>query len=249
MQNTFSTDSTPVSSHTRQSIAAAAARAAENVDMVILMKHAANIAMEEHAKLPGPVLRLPPPTAEEMRATIPEHGIMLAELFERLHLAQVIKDPSNFHVFKDAFQSVAVQDPVTQLIFPLPVGTTKNISRWKKGTKAFEIVNRSKREIALAADRAAQNPDDHIFFMGSALSAAREARRNKKTKSASPPTLKQVRAAIPDDGILVTDLVRLFYPRIKRSGVRNREAVYAFVAQVKAVAKQDLSTGLIFPKK
>jgi hypothetical protein len=108
----------------------------------------------------------------------------------------------------------------------------------------FDMVpdlNYSSQDIASAAARAAQNPDDGVF-MGRAWRAEREA-LYLPTKPGLPPTLQEIRAAVPSDGLSVNALIRLFWDRLE-----GRGAIDTFIKDVKTVARQDPITNLIFSK-
>jgi hypothetical protein len=108
----------------------------------------------------------------------------------------------------------------------------------------FDMVpdlNYSSQDIASAAARAAQNPDDGVF-MGRAWRAEREA-LYLPTKPGLPLTLQEIRAAVPSDGLSVNALIRLFWDRLE-----GRGAIDTFIKDVKTVARQDPITNLIFSK-
>lgn len=109
----FHSVASPVASRTRQSTAAAAIRAAHNAGRPILVAGACQIALQSRGTFAETATQ---PTAEEVRAAIPEHGIMIHELFQ-LFIARLISLDS-LKSFVATFQSVAAQDPVDQLIFP-----------------------------------------------------------------------------------------------------------------------------------
>ena len=64
-------------------------------------------------KLANPAIR---PTPDEIKATIPEEGIVTEEL-EELLIARLPTFESR-KAFNADFQAVAAQDPVDQLMFP-----------------------------------------------------------------------------------------------------------------------------------
>lgn len=109
----FHTVASPVASRTRQSTAAAAICAAHNAGQPILVAAACQIALQSRGTFAEPATQ---PTAEEVRTAIPEHGIMIHELFQ-LFIARLLSLDS-LRAFVATFQSVAAQDPVDQLIFP-----------------------------------------------------------------------------------------------------------------------------------
>lgn len=57
------------------------------------------------------------------------------------------------------------------------------------------------------------------------------------------PTLEEVKAAIPEEGIAITELVRLFKKRV----IGNKTTF--FISLVKQAGKQDPVTKMIHPKK
>jgi len=69
------------------------------------------------------------------------------------------------------------------------------------------------------------------------------------SRAASParvalPTLEEVKAAIPEEGINVGDLIKLFKKRVAGTG----NTTY-FISLVKQAGTQDKATKLIRPKK
>ena len=110
----FHTTPTPVASRTRQGTSAAAARAAENANQTIYVSGPCKLILQSRAgKLASPAIQ---PTPDEIRAAIPEHGIVIEELFE-LFIAR-LPTLASLTAFNVDFQSVAAQDPVDMLIFP-----------------------------------------------------------------------------------------------------------------------------------
>jgi hypothetical protein len=78
--NTSINNAGPVASRTRRgTIVAAAARAAQNSDQGILAAEAGRIAIKARVKLPESIIA---PTLEEIRAAMPEHGIILSDFFK-----------------------------------------------------------------------------------------------------------------------------------------------------------------------
>ena len=133
----------PVASRTRQGTAAAAARAAQNANQQILVVGACKLALQSRAgKLAEPAIQ---PTPEEIRAAIPEHGIMIHELFE-LFIAR-LPTIESLNAFNAHFQSVAAQDPVDELIFPAQESPSTLTSRLAPDASDYD------RESAAAADR------------------------------------------------------------------------------------------------
>lgn len=110
---TFHTIPTPVASRTRQATTAAAARAAHYAGQPFMVADACKIALLTRGNLTEPAIQ---PTPEEIRATIPEHGILLHELFQ-LFIAR-LPTLDSLDTFVADLQCVATQDPVDQLIFP-----------------------------------------------------------------------------------------------------------------------------------
>lgn len=238
MQNTFCTDRTPVASHTRQSIAAAAARAAQNAHNDILISAAARIANKECLPLPGPQI---PPTLVEMRAAIPDHGIMLPEFFQ-LFLFRVRGE--SHKAFLVNFKVLATQDPVTELIFakitPAQASSIQDVNGNATAPSPKPDVPLTCEATAAAAARAAQNMDNRIC-----MALAWRAITSRTPLDAVPPTPDEIRAAVPEDGITTHDLVRSFYTRL----ASDRDSFDMFISQVKAVAQQDPATNLIFLRK
>ena len=133
----------PVASRTRQGTAAAAARAAQNANKQVLVAGACKLALMSRAgKLAEPANQ---PTPEEIRAAIPEHGILIHELFELFiaHLSTI----ESLKSFNADFQSVAAQDPVDELIFPAQESPSTFTSRLAPDASNFD------RESAAASDR------------------------------------------------------------------------------------------------
>lgn len=64
------------------------------------------------------------------------------------------------------------------------------------------------------------------------------------SERAPPPTLEEVRAAIPEEGIPLGELVQLFKAR-----VCGKENTVAFIGLVKQSGKQDPASKLIMPTK
>ena len=233
--HTLNTDASPVASRTRQAITAAAARAALNADHGILVLEAARIALKSRVGLPEPITPL---TLEEVRAAIPEHGIMLPEFF-KLFISRITSVEDN-RTFLAYFRSAAVQDPVTQLVFlrpgPPKTPVVREFSVYDMGLEDTY----SSQDISHAATRAAQNSDESIY-MGGAARATRAA--SSRTSEFVPMTLGEIRAAIPVEGISIQALIHHFYARL-----RGRDAIDAFVGHVKSVARQDPVTNLVFLK-
>jgi hypothetical protein len=67
----------------------------------------------------------------------------------------------------------------------------------------------------------------------------------KESLTSTVPTVEEIRAAIPEQGINVRDLIRPF----KREVGREKEMINLFISRVKQVAVQDPSTKLIHLKK
>lgn len=121
----FHTTPTPVASRTRQGTSAAAARAAENANRTIYVSGPCKLALQSRAgKLATPAIQ---PTPDEISAAIPEHGIVMEELFE-LFIAR-LPTLESLKAFNADFQSVAAQDPVDMLIFPSQQSPTTFVSR------------------------------------------------------------------------------------------------------------------------
>jgi hypothetical protein len=239
MQNTFCTDHTPVASHTRQSIAAAAARAAQNAHNGILVGAAARIACRSRVLRPEHLI---PPTLVEMRAAIPDHGIMLPEFFQ-LFLSRVRGESHN--AFLVNFKALAAQDPVTELIFakitPEQASAMQDVNGNAAAPSPKPVVPLTREDIAAAASRAALNMDDRIVMGVGAWRATPSTMPFNRV----PPTLDEIRAAIPEDGIMLRDIVRQFHTRL----ASNHDSVEKFISQVVSVAQQDPRTNLIFLRK
>ena len=104
-QTPFHTNPTPVASRTRQGTSAAAARAAENANQTIYVSGPCKLALQSRAgKLANPAIQ---PTPAEIKAAIPEHGIVIEELFE-LFIAR-LPTLASLTAFNADFQSVAAQ--------------------------------------------------------------------------------------------------------------------------------------------
>ncbi|KAM0710423.1 hypothetical protein Q7P35_002785 [Cladosporium inversicolor] len=233
-------DRAPVASHTRQNIAAAAVRAATYTDRGILVRVAGRIARQASPRQPGPLI---PPTLEEMRAAIPDHGIMLAEFFE-LFFSRV-RGSEDHAAFFANFKALAAQDPVTELIFAkitpaqasamqdangnVPISTSSN-------SRINPVAPPTGEALAAAASRTAQNMDNMIY-MGGAWHVT--------GTNAVPPTLEGIRAAIPEEGITVHALVRPFSARL----LSNMDSCKVFISLVITVAQQDPVTNLVFLRK
>jgi len=239
MQNTFCTDHAPVASHTRQSIAAAAARAAENAHNGILVRHAGRIALQALVPVPEPVVQ---PTLEEIRAAIPDHGIMLPEFFQ-LFLSRV-RSSGSYKAFLVNFQALAAQDPVTGLIFakvtPAQASAMQNADGNATAPTPKPDVPLTLEGIALAVARAANNTDNQIYMGG-----AWRATTGKAPMDPTPLTLDEIRAAIPEQGITVRDLIYLFHSRL----AHNMDSFNMFISLIVTVAQQDPCTNLIFLRK
>lgn len=136
------TVSSPVASRTRQGTAAAA-RAAQNANKQVFVSGACKLALQSRAgKLAEPAIQLTP---QKTRAAIPEHGIMIHELFELF----IARSPTieSLNAFNADFQSVAAQDPVDELIFPAQESPSTFTSRLAPDAWHYY------RESADAADR------------------------------------------------------------------------------------------------
>lgn len=120
----YHTVATPVASRTRSGTAAAAARAASNTHQWIAVSGACKLALESRGgKLAEPAIQ---PTPDEIKAAIPEHGIMIHELFQ-LFIAR-LPTLDSLQAFVANFQSVAAQDPVDMLIFPITSSAVQSTS-------------------------------------------------------------------------------------------------------------------------
>jgi hypothetical protein len=239
MQNTFCTDRAPVASHTRQSIAAAAVRPAQNAHNCILVSAAARIACKARVPLPEPLV---PPTLVEMRAAIPDYGIIRPEFFQ-LFLSRFRGE--SHKAFLVNLQALAAQDPVTELIFAnitsAQTSAMQNADGNVTAPSPKPTVPLTREAIAAAASRTAQNMDNMIYMGVGAWCAT----TRRKPLSAVPATLDEIRAAVPEDGITLRDLIHLFHTRL----ASNRDSVEIFISQVVAVAQQDPATNLIFLRK
>ncbi|GAB7333264.1 hypothetical protein MBLNU13_g04908t2 [Cladosporium sp. NU13] len=220
MQNTFCTDRTTVASHTRQSIAAAATRAAQNVHNGFLVGAAASIAREEPA--------------------IPDHGIMLPEFFELL-LSRV-RNFEGYSAFLASFQAAAAQDPDTQLIFhKIIMAQASAIQNANANTTTTTTTTSSSPPATTTTALSPARNVDHGTYMGGAWCAT----TSGTPLNAVPPTLEEIRAAVPEGGITVHDLIRLFHTCL----VGNLDRLKTFISQITTVAHQDPVTNLVFPRK
>jgi hypothetical protein len=91
--------------------------------------------------------------------------------------------------------------------------------------------------VAAAVTRAANNMDNQIYMGG-----AWRATTGKTPLDPAPLTLDEIRAAIPEQGIAVRDLVYLFHTRL----AHNMDSFNMFISLIVTVAQQDPCTNLIF---
>lgn len=118
--------------------------------------------------------------------------------------------------------------------------TTMRAMQNTNSTAEVPIAHRTRNQLSAAAARAQSAANGVLVGQGWRIVWLDGAPSTGLT--GLPPTLEEVKAAIPEQGIAVADLVRAFYPRVKGPGA------FPFIAQIQEVAKQDPVTKLIFPK-
>ena len=248
----------------------------------------------------GP-MSTPPPTLEQVKAAIPEHGIPLNDLF-------MLFKPFGMAVFHfcDLVDQAGEHDPVTKLTMPRrESGTSPQnipVTRQPDGTpvllhsgahpeglappplptldqvkaaipehgipleelsRLFDTMQTGTSVahfLKLVAKAGKQDPSTNLIIPKKRSKAAHKntsvtAQPNGTAATfhsgaqadgpapVVPPTLEEVKAAIPEEGITLSDLVRLF-----RRRVTGKEAISHFIELVTKSSKQDPATKLLLPK-
>lgn len=120
--------------------------------------------------------------------------------------------------------------------------TTATMQNTNFTTTEGPIAHRTRSKVLSTAAARAQEADNGMQA-SRALRAAVEQNR-RAPGFAAPPTLGEVQAALPEEGIAVLALLGLFVAAVASS----EEAMQEFTEQIEQLAAQDPVTQLIFPK-
>lgn len=104
------------------------------------------------------------------------------------------------------------------------------------------VASRTRAAQRSAAAARAQNAGDGVLVSKAWVAVAAE-RDWTADPIGVPPTLEEVRAAIPEQGIETAELIRVFYPRVWG------HSACAFIAQIQELARQDPVTKMVFLKE